>query len=210
LYFNKPINELFKSETSSSCSEGNVFSEFSHLGVEESNKIRNGLSIRVSVKSSLLVIIGSLIAFSSAVISLGGLIFSSLISIVLGGLGGSNSVIEGGDFSFKVGNLAVVLVDILLEKGNIFVEGTNSVVFGLSFKVESLAHLVLKIVNKLNNTASKLLISNLAGSAGQLSEHLDGLTVVGGVDEVVEFAWFSGKVSSNLGEDLGDVLNSTS
>ncbi len=196
------ISHFFSIGFSSWSSEGDVFSKFSHLTVEETNEVRNGLSVRVSVESSLLVIISGLIAFSSTVISLSGLVFSSLISVILWGLSGSNSVIKGGDFSFKVGNIAIVFVDILLEESNILVEGTNSVVFGLSFKVEGLVHLVLEVFNKLNNLSGEFLVGELLVSAGELSKHLDGFTVVDGMDEVGELSGGWAKDLFNLSHNL--------
>lgn len=184
---------------SSCCSKSNIFSKFSHLAVKETNEVRNCLSIRISIESSLLVIISSLIAFSSAVISLCGFVFSSLIGIILGSLGSGNSVIEWGDSSFKIGNITVVLVNILLEESNIFVIGTYSIVFSFSFKIESLVHLVLEVINELNNLSGEFLIcNNLLVSACKLSEHLDSLTIVNSIDEVWKFSGWSTEDLFNL------------
>jgi len=52
-----------------------------------------------------LVVEGGFFTFSSSIGSLCGLIVGSLVGVILGGLGGSNSVVEGGNLGFEVSDV---------------------------------------------------------------------------------------------------------
>lgn len=120
------------------------------------------------------------------------------MDVVLGVGGAFDSITQGGDGGFQVGELGVVLVHVLLEETHVLGEGVDSVVFSFSFQIEGLVQLVLEVVDELDDSADQLVVLGGLGSGGQLSEELNGSGE--GLD-VVHFAGFVG----SLGEVLGDL-----
>jgi len=158
-------------------SEGDVLSEFTELAVEETNEVGNGLLIGVTGSTSLLIVIGGLVTFGTSIGSLCGLVGGSLVCIILGSLGGGDSVVEGSNLGLEVSDGGVVLVDVLVEEGDVLVESDGAGIFSLSLEVERLVQHVLEVIDELNDSSGELLVGFLVGSGGEGSKHLDGLSV---------------------------------
>lgn len=150
-----------------------------------------------------MVVISVLLAFSSSVVSLLGLVSKSLVDVSLGVGDGVDSVGEGSNLGVEVGDLGVVLVQVLGKEADVGGEGNNSLVFSLSLEVERLVELVLEIVDELDDSADELLVSLLLGSGGEGGEELDGLSVSLDVVHLVDLDGVLAEVGSDLSQDLG-------
>ena len=113
------FNNFSNSEGTSSQSEGKLFSEGSEFLVDESNTVRNDLSVSISRKiikmilipsrSGLLVVISSLFTFSPSVLSLDGEVLDSLVGVLKGSFSSGDVIVNTGEFSLEVGKVSLVL-----------------------------------------------------------------------------------------------------
>jgi hypothetical protein len=156
------------------------------LLVDQSDGVRDNLSVSISCGSAVLVVTSFLFALVVSITSGLVQVLQSLVGVVQGGFSLGDVAVNAGQFGLDVSQIGVSDVQGDDKEVSGGLVGLDSLVFSESFQIEGFGDLVEQLVAQLDDSSDGTLISQLGGLGGDGGEDLEQLGIGLSVDELAD------------------------